>query len=318
MIKPFGAFCFADNRNHWNGEEVNLLRSILAVLLSENSDKSNQITRFQEYLEYIDVKQHVIHVTSKIVHTARSKDNSTKIFRANVMRLLELIDFKDPKEIDESSTLLCKKAQYKYDHKTVQKVFSLLWEDFLKLNSNEVDLYKRMLIILHDKVMPQLLRPLMLTDFLVESYNVGGSISLLALNGVFHLMAKYNLEYPDFYKVRIIYLFLCICRLIQTVYYSIVEIVLIENIFLFQKLYELLTPDVLHVKYRARFFHLADRFLMSTHLPEYLVAAFVKRLSRIALTGPSNALLMVLPFIGIITNYLKYFSGASFNSHLRY
>ena len=214
MIEPFGAFCFSDNRNHWNGEEVNLLRSILAVLLSENSDKSNQITRFQEYLEYIDVKQHVIHVTSKIVHTARSKDNSTKIFRANVMRLLELIDFKDPKEVDESSTLLCKKAQYKYDHKTVQKVFSLLWEDFLKLNSNEVDLYKRMLIILHDKVMPQLLRPLMLTDFLVESYNVGGSISLLALNGVFHLMAKYNLEYPDFYKVRIIYLFLCICRLI--------------------------------------------------------------------------------------------------------
>ena len=92
--------------------------------------------------------------------------------------------------------------------------------------------------------------------------------------------------------------------------YSIVEIVLIENIFPFQKLYELLTPDVLHVKYRARFFHLADRFLMSTHLPEYLVAAFVKRLSRIALTGPSNALLMVLPFIGIITKYIKYFSGA--------
>ena len=204
IVIPFGAFCFVDNRNHWNGEEVSLLRSILSVLLSENSDKSNQITRFQEYLEYIDVKQHVIHVTSKIVHTARSKGYSTKIFRANVMRLLELIDFKDPKEIDESSTLLCKKAQYKYDHKTVQKVFSLLWEDFLKLNSSEVDLYKRMLIILHDKVMPELLRPLMLTDFLVESYNVGGSISLLALNGVFHLMAKYNLEYPDFYKVRII------------------------------------------------------------------------------------------------------------------
>ena len=49
--------------------------------------------------------------------------------------------------------------------------------------------------------MPQLVRPLMLTDFLIDSYNVGGSISLLALNGVFHLMDKYNLEYPDFYQV---------------------------------------------------------------------------------------------------------------------
>ena len=38
--------------------------------------------------------------------------------------------------------------------------------------------------------------------------------------------------------------------------------------------------------------------MTSTHLPEYLVAAFVKRLSRLCLTGPANALLMVLPFIG--------------------
>ena len=45
-------------------------------------------------------------------------------------------------------------------------------------------------------------------------------------------------------------------------------------------------------------FQQADLFLMSTHLPEYIVAAFVKRLSRLCLTGPANALLMVLPFIG--------------------
>ena len=75
------------------------------------------------------------------------------------------------------------------------------------------------LIILHERVMPHLTKPLLMTDFLMESYDVGGSISLLALNGVFHLIHKYNLEYPDFYK----------------------------------KLYALFTPDVLHVKYRARY-----------------------------------------------------------------
>lgn len=51
------------------------------------------------------------------------------------------------------------------------------------------------------------------------------------------------------------------------------------------------------MKYRARFFHLADLFLSSSHLPAYLVAAFAKRLSRLALTAPPEALLMVLPFI---------------------
>lgn len=33
------------------------------------------------------------------------------------------------------------------------------------------------------------------------------------------------------------------------------------------------------------------------HLPAYLVAAFIKRLSRLALTAPPEALLMVIPFI---------------------
>uniref|UniRef100_F6YAP3 Nucleolar complex associated 4 homolog n=1 Tax=Equus caballus TaxID=9796 RepID=F6YAP3_HORSE len=95
------------------------------------------------------------------------------------------------------------------------------------------------------------------------SQTQGGAISLLALNGLFILIHKHNLEYPDFYR----------------------------------KLYGLLDPSVFHVKYRARFFHLADLFLSSSHLPAYLVAAFAKRLSRLALTAPPEALLMVLPFI---------------------
>jgi U3 small nucleolar RNA-associated protein 19 len=54
----------------------------------------------------------------------------------------------------------------------------------------------------------------------------------------------------------------------------------------------------MHAKYRARFFYLADIFMTSSHLPQYLVAAFVKRLSRLCLTAPANAILVVLPFIG--------------------
>lgn len=41
---------------------------------------------------------------------------------------------------------------------------------------------------------------------------------------------------------------------------------------------------------------LTPAFLPS-HLPAYLVAAFAKRLSRLALTAPPEALLMVLPFV---------------------
>lgn len=34
-----------------------------------------------------------------------------------------------------------------------------------------------------------------------------------------------------------------------------------------------------------------------SHLPAYLVAAFAKRLARLALTAPPTALLIMLPFI---------------------
>ena len=94
--------------------------------------------------------------------------------------------------------------------------------------------------------------------------SVGGAISLLALNGVFFLISKHNLEYPEFYK----------------------------------KLYSLCTPELMHAKYKARFFYLANLFLASSHLPEYLVAAFIKRFSRLCLTAPANSILLLLPFIG--------------------
>ena len=91
----------SDNRNHWDGEEVKLLRDVLHVLLSTSNDQSNQIERFQEYLEYADVKQHVIHNMAKLVHSVEKKCQSTPKFRSNSMRILEILDFKDPGENKE-------------------------------------------------------------------------------------------------------------------------------------------------------------------------------------------------------------------------
>jgi hypothetical protein len=44
-------------------------------------------------------------------------------------------------------------------------------------------------------------------------------------------------------------------------------------------------------------FYKLDACPPSSHLPVYLVAAFAKRLARLALTAPPESLLMVLPFI---------------------
>ncbi|RKP26883.1 nucleolar complex protein [Syncephalis pseudoplumigaleata] len=116
---------------------------------------------------------------------------------------------------------------------------------------------------MHKRLIPFMAQPTLLMDFLTDSYNAGGAISLLALNGLFTLIHKHKLEYPDFYK----------------------------------KLYALFDRNLMHVKYRARFFRLATIFLASTHIPAYLVAAFIKRMARLSLSAPPSGVAIIIPFI---------------------
>merc|ERR1712168_1381442 len=204
----------------------------------------------------IDVKVYTIQSLAR-----HPKKSDGLIFRQNLLRFLEILNYEKEEFNGESSLVV---AKYEVPEESVAKNFNMLWQDFGKIQHKEVEMYKRLLILLTDKVLPVLKNPLGFTDFLMESYNVGGSISLLALNGVFFLITKHHLEYPDFYT----------------------------------KLYEICTPDLMHAKYRSRFFYLANIFMTSSHLPQYLVAAFVKRLSRLCLTAPADAILVVLPFIG--------------------
>lgn len=121
----------------------------------------------------------------------------------------------------------------------------------------------------------------LLTDFLTDSFNSGGAMSLLALSGIFHLMTEKNLDYPDFYT----------------------------------KLYSLLDEDVLHSKYRSRFFRLLNTFLNSSHLPAAMVASFIKRLSRLALQAPPGAIVWTVPWV---YNTLKQHPPCTFMLHRSY
>eukprot|EP00958_Prasinococcus_capsulatus_P022114 scaffold3068_cov401-Prasinococcus_capsulatus_cf.AAC.48 len=125
------------------------------------------------------------------------------------------------------------------------------------------EVFRKALACLHDTVIPHMHNPLLLCDLLTDSYNSGGLIALLALNGLYILISQHGLEYPTFYP----------------------------------KLYSLLQPGVFTVRYRARFFELMDLFLRSSHLPQYLVAAFIKRMARLALAAPPSGALVAIVFI---------------------
>jgi len=253
----------------WAQDEKEMINNIILSVCSNKHQAKNAIARFQEFLLYNDVKYYFLKQLSKIISVAVKGDKVNAVFIENVLCTLEVVGMEDLNDTDTSKlhTLLCKdlatgQSKFELDNKEMKKHFGNCWIQILKCKIN-LDQYKRVLTILHDKVLPFLPRPLLLTDFLLSSYNVGGSISLLALSGVFTLISKHNLEYPEFYS----------------------------------KLYQLFTPELLHVKYRARFFHLADIFLSSTHLPSYVVAAFTKKLARLCLTAPSTTIPMAIRFI---------------------
>lgn len=121
----------------------------------------------------------------------------------------------------------------------------------------------------------------LLTDFLTDSFNAGGSLALLALSGIFHLMTQKNIDYPDFYT----------------------------------KLYSLLDEQIMHSKHRSRFFRLLETFMSSTHLPAAMVASFIKRLARLSLEAPPGAIVWVVPWV---YNMLKQHPACTFMLHRPY
>lgn len=137
---------------------------------------------------------------------------------------------------------------------------------------------KTILELMSHRIAPWFLKVEFLMDFLTDSFNVGGSISLLSLSGLFYLIQHKNLDYPHFY----------------------------------QKLYSLLDSSILHSKHRSRFFKLLDTFLASTHLPAALVASFVKQLARLSLFAPPSGIVVVVPWI---YNLLKSHPSCTFMIH---
>ncbi|XP_035412610.1 nucleolar complex protein 4 homolog isoform X4 [Cygnus atratus] len=243
-----------------------LLKVVVDGLIPLNEDASLLISRFQEYMEYDDIRYFVMKAVTESIGQVmqKTKERPLPFYQQNIFSLISPINMPN-KERDLVKFMVKQGNREEWKVSKLQahkQAFERMWLSFLK-HKLPTGLYKKVLVILHDSILPYMNEPTLMIDFLTVAYGIGGAISLLALNGLFILIHQHNLEYPDFYK----------------------------------KLYSLLDPSIYHVKYRARFFHLLDLFLSSSHLPAYLVAAFIKRLSRLALTAPPEALLMVIPFI---------------------
>lgn len=118
---------------------------------------------------------------------------------------------------------------FKWDQLAARRAVNKVWACVLHWELG-VQVHKKLLVVLLERVIQHLDKPILLTDFLMDSLDIDGPIGMLALQGVFLLVTKHNLDYPN----------------------------------IFTKLYSMFEPEIFHTKYKARLFYLSDLFLSST------------------------------------------------------
>nr|CDJ84970.1 CCAAT-binding factor domain containing protein [Haemonchus contortus] len=118
-----------------------------------------------------------------------------------------------------------------------------------------------------DNVLDKLDEPHKTADFFFKAFDKGDMFAILSLAAIFKLIVYHNFEYPNFYD----------------------------------HVYSLTKPSVLYLDQKEKFITLLDKFLSSTHIPNYIVAGFAKRLSRMLLLAPLDA---QEPVLGLIRNLL--------------
>ncbi|RDL38521.1 Uncharacterized protein BP5553_02861 [Venustampulla echinocandica] len=255
------------------------LTGITKALLNPDCDFNVRKEFSEKYVEeYDDVRFYTLEAIQTVLEDSATQ-SSGQLFD-NVLEILTSIE-SVPESKDELEDFYVPAPK-----KTGHALYSLMkhkkraqgaWLGLMKMNMDK-DQRKKILGLVSSTIAPWFMQPELLMDFLTDCYDAGGSSSLLALSGVFYLMQEKNLDYPAFYR----------------------------------KLYSLLDSDILHSKHRSRFLRLLDTFLASTHLPVVLVASFIKRLSRLALSAPPAGIVVVIPWV---YNLLKKHPTCTFMIH---
>ncbi|XP_023174449.2 nucleolar complex protein 4 homolog B [Drosophila hydei] len=242
-----------------NAWPVERLRSILEALINSEATPTAALAEFAKYTCCLDVLQLTYELLPEL---APNSFVDTPNIAFNYLAIINLLDL--------GKTVLNAKQYHigpesSFDYEQTRQLLNTAWNGIIAACSGlDEKVHRQVLVVLLERILPHLENPILLTDFLMDSlHQFDGPIALLALQGIFTLMQQQNITYPDVY----------------------------------QKLYNMFYPRMFYNKYKARLFYLADIFLTSTHLPESLVAAFVKRLARLALKSPTEDAIIMIRFI---------------------
>ncbi|TKA31698.1 hypothetical protein B0A50_01776 [Salinomyces thailandicus] len=267
----------------WRTERASFFTLVSALLEEKDAEGARQ-EFVEKYVEEHDDARFYTFLAIKQYFKLREEEEVAEVAVGNAIDLLSQIegvpDADDQLDDWYGEPPEGKKHQLR-SLNAHRRVAQEAWLSIFRLPLNRGD-RKSILNIANTRILPWFAtRMELLTDFFTDSFTEGGSLSLLALSSIFHLVTKRNLDYPDFYL----------------------------------KLYSLLDHDVLHSKHRSRFFRQLETFMSSSHLPAAMVASFVKRLARLSLQAPPGAIVWIVPWT---YNMLRSHPACTFMLHRTY
>lgn len=147
---------------------TNKLNNIVQHLLSSNRVNNHLFNRFKEYGAYLDV----VFYTWKILPAITVKGVApSDIYIQNYLDLINTIPISA--EVQENKQLFCiSDEHFEFDYPVARKSLNKVWSCVLLWELSETT-HKQMLIVLLEKILNHLDKPVLLTDFLMDSLDVG-------------------------------------------------------------------------------------------------------------------------------------------------
>ncbi|KAK8819506.1 hypothetical protein WA556_002495 [Blastocystis sp. ATCC 50177/Nand II] len=220
----------------------------------------------QEYFEYTDIKYHTINSLRFALTQRANAEPSPESDELEKRVLYVLSLMKTPVDEEVKALGVFPAALAKLVQQ--KKNFTDLLEEVLRRDLTQSTL-EYVLMKMDAEFLPYLASPMQFTDFLTACFDYGGVLSVMSLSSLYEMITHYGVNYPAY----------------------------------FDRLYSLLDEKVFSMKYRQRFLALLVRSLRSSAVPALVLAAFCKRLARIAVVSAPSTALFVVPLLTELVSY---------------
>lgn len=147
---------------------VTRLSNILQFLLSSDRTNTHLINRFKEYGAYLDV----VFYTWKVLPSIALKGNSAnEIYIQNFLELVNTVPISAQVQ-ENKQVLCCPDGKFEFDYPTARKCLNKIWACAVLWTLSEAT-HRQLLVVLLERILSHLDRPVQLTDFLMDSLDNG-------------------------------------------------------------------------------------------------------------------------------------------------